>query len=144
MKKIIISILILVALLISLFFVITSLYPKQSIHWHEYSPQVFAESKKTGHLVLLFAKSSVCHWCQETEKNSFTNLSIIKLINDNYYPVILDVDKNETIAEKYLIMGLPTIIIFNSNEKVIKTYSGYFPPEVLEKYLNESMNGNTK
>lgn len=56
------------------------------------------------------------------------NLSILKLnINDNY-----------ELAEKYSIMALPTVILFQNNEAK-KTFKGYLGKEHLKKFVQENL-----
>ena len=140
MKKTIIGIIILLVLSI---FVITRLSKtERSIQWKEYSSTLFVKGKDAHHLVLLFVKSDNCHWCQETEQTTFKKASIIQLINQHYYPVVLDSDKDVKTTEKYSVMDLPTIIILDANEKMIKVFSGYIPPEEIELQLNKISQDN--
>lgn len=107
-----------------------------SISWQEYSPSVFEQAKSAHRQLLLFWKSDSCHWCKQMEEKTFTDSSIIKLINDNYFPVILDVIKNSDLINQYQIISLPTIIIFDRDNKSTKVLLGYIPSEEMEKELN--------
>jgi thioredoxin-related protein len=69
------------------------------------------------------------------EKTTFENPDIIKLINEKYYPVELDVDKNSDVADTYQIMDLPTIIIFDMDGKSQMILTGYIKADEMLKKL---------
>ncbi len=109
--------------------------PANAIVWHEYSGHVFEQAKKDHRQVILFGQSDTCPWCQQMEKVTFSDNSVVSLINANYFPVILDVNKYIDAAIKYQMMDLPTVVIFDINGKPTKTITGYIGPSDMIKNL---------
>jgi thioredoxin-related protein len=106
-----------------------------SIKWKNYSSGVF-KSADNAHLpVMLFAMSDNCQWCHKMQATTFSDDTVIKLVNDNFYPVILRVNQNEAAAEKYKLQGVPTLIFFDQGGKIIDTLSGYRQPEEITRNL---------
>jgi thiol:disulfide interchange protein len=114
----------------------------QSIQWQAYSNAPFDMARNSKHFILLYGKSKSCHWCQEMDKTTWQKASIIQTIQTNFIPVLVDVDTQLKIAAQYRITSLPTVIILDANNRIIKIFSGYFTPEIMEENLNKIIENN--
>ena len=114
-----------------------------SIQWQDYSSALFTQAKNSNHLILLYSKSKSCHWCQEMDKTTWQAPAIIQLIQANFIPVLADINSQPTIVAQYQITSLPTMLILDSDNHVIKTFSGYTTPDVMEKDLQDIIKNNT-
>ena len=99
-----------------------------SIAWQPYSSAVFEKAKKEKKLVLIYGMSETCHWCQKMSSESFTDPSIVSIINSKYIPVSIDVGYQSDLADNYNIMGTPTIIIMDGNKRELTRIPGYVSP----------------
>jgi uncharacterized protein len=99
-----------------------------NIVWGSYSDAVFTQAKNQHRLVLLFVKSDSCPWCRKQTNITFNNAAVIQAVNANYLAVKVDVDKERSIAERYSVSDLPTVLILDANHHVVNTLSGYNPP----------------
>lgn len=108
-----------------------------NIEWHEMSDSDFVMAKNQKKLVLLLAKSDACHWCQQMKSVTLSDPKVIKTINKNYIPVMVDVDQNRDAIKKYKITSLPTIIIFDASHNVVQVIAGYVEPQELLNSLNK-------
>lgn len=109
----------------------------QGIQWLNYSNAAFDKAKATNQYILLYGKSDSCHWCQEMSKTTWRSPAVIAEVNKSFIPVVLDIDTEQNIAIRYRITSLPTVMILDSNNRVLKIFSGYFTPEFMEKNLKE-------
>lgn len=50
--------------------------------------------------------------------------------------VKVDIDEHEELARQYGIMSVPTLLLFE-NGKIVKNHTGFFPKEILEKWIVE-------
>ncbi len=66
---------------------------------------------------------------QELAKENTGKLKVIKI----------DVDKNQALAQKYNVQGVPTLIMFKNGD-VCWQQSGVTPKNVLESVLNQYCN----
>ena len=107
------------------------------IKWQPWSNTLFDQSKQTHHLIFLYTKSKWCHWCQQMDTETFKDTPLINLINTNFIPVQIDIDKNSDVALLYNIVNLPSIIILDADNKTVKTFAGFFPSDKLKNYLQE-------
>ena len=50
----------------------------------------------------------------------------------------VNVDENPTVAQKYNVMSIPTMILFKNGEEVAKTM-GFMPEPKLKEFINENI-----
>ncbi len=79
-----------------------------------------------------------CIECKQMEKSTYPD-GTIKDIFNHFITLKMDFTKQnnyvETMKKKYNIISLPTMIIFNSNQKEIKRLFGYYSSQELKKEL---------
>ena len=109
----------------------------QGIHWQDYTADAFDQAKSSKHFIFLYGKSKSCHWCQLMDKTTWQTPAIINIIQTNFIPVLVDVDVKINIAIEYRMTSLPTMIILDADNHIIKIFSGYITPDIMEKNLNE-------
>lgn len=61
---------------------------------------------------------------------------ILDELKEEYKIIRLDVDKNESLAKKYGIMSIPTLIKFKNGEEVDK-HIGFIPKDELIDWINK-------
>jgi len=79
---------------LSLFSVKT--YAQNKINWLTLE-QAYAKTKIAPKKVIIDVYTGWCGWCKVMDKNTFTNASVIKYINENYYAVKLDAESTKDI-----------------------------------------------
>ena len=122
-------------------------------------------SEKSNKKILLFFYRENCAYCEKMKSETFTDPSVIKLINDNFFPVMINGkskdpiiynqqeyknDKPNAEDEPYfhnLFKELvemkndnynwPTIVIINSEHKKIIQGSGFWPKEQALRNLRQ-------
>ncbi|MES2216951.1 MAG: protein-disulfide reductase DsbD [Pseudomonadota bacterium] len=107
------------------------------ITWQTYSDTPFSDAKKTKHYIFLYGKSKSCHWCQQMDKTTMHSPEIIKQVVDNFIPVLVDVDDRLDLAAKYHISSLPTILILDGDNHIVRIFSGYFTAEFMQTNLKK-------
>ncbi len=63
-----------------------------------------AENKK----VFLVFNADWCRYCLQMEKETFQNPTVIAYVNRNFVPISVNSDKEQDIAAKYSVEGLPS------------------------------------
>lgn len=113
-------------LIFSIFILMSQCYAaNDSIEWRTWSNSNFAAAKKSQRLVLLYAKADWCHWCQNMKATTLQDKNLIKLINEKYIPVKVDVDTDTNLVKKFAISALPTIIILDDKQNIVRRFTGY-------------------
>ncbi len=80
-----------------------------------------------------------CKYCIKMDKEVFTNKKIVEYLNDNFISISVDTEKEEKIASKYKIKGLPQLYFLLEDGSPIKYRPGFVEAEELLlvlKYIN--------
>lgn len=98
------------------------------------------EEAKANHklLFLNFTGSDWCGWCIKLDKDIFSQTEFKNFAHDNLVLVELDFPRrksqpteerkqNMELAQKYEVLGFPTIVVLNSNGQTVWKFDGYFP-----------------
>lgn len=108
-----------------------------SIKWQEWSKDAFSQAKQEHKRVLIFGKVSWCHWCQQMEAYSFQDPLVVQIVNANYIPIRIDIEDSQALASRYEISDIPTVLIVDDENRIIKRYSGYTSSRILANRLKE-------
>ena len=105
---------------------------------HDYSKA--QEEAKTNHklLFLNFTGSDWCGWCIKLDKDIFSQPQFKDYAHDNLVLVELDFPRKKSqpteerkqnleLAQKYEVLGFPTIVVLNENGQTVWKFDGYFP-----------------
>jgi len=91
------------------------------------------EGLKEHKHVILFAHSPFCPWCRKMEHDTLSNKKVIKLLNDKYIFVSIDLSLSmdiEDVPPKYVPEGTPTTFVIDpNNENTLYTMRGYRSPK---------------
>jgi thioredoxin-related protein len=129
---------------------------KEQIHWFSLEDAEILSKKNNKNMLLFFYREN-CEYCEKMKNNTFSDLSVVKLINDNFFPVMLNGKSKEPIIynnKKYLndkpnledgpyfhnlykeLVEMkngnyywPTIVIVNGNHEKIIQGQGFWPKE---------------
>lgn len=75
----------------------SSLYLKQHqddpVHWWAWGPEAILAAKDQNKPIFLSIGYSSCHWCHVMAHESFNNMEVAKILNDNF--IAIKVDKEE-------------------------------------------------
>lgn len=138
------------ALFVLFIFLFTSCNNGQSassdgLNWENNLEQAIAQAKKENKAVLVnFTGSDWCIWCKRLSSEVFQQEAFKNYADDNLVLVMLDFPRNiqqssetqaynRNLAQRYGIQGFPTILIFDSQGKMV-AQTGYQPGGP-EKYI---------
>lgn len=72
-------------------------------------------------------------WCQPCKALAATLESI-----DHTVPIeVIDIDENQELAIKYNVRGVPTLIMLDESDLVLKRMVGVKAKNLLEEFLND-------
>jgi uncharacterized protein YyaL (SSP411 family) len=78
------------------------------IEWREWTKHSFDEAREKNKLVLLDLTATWCHWCHVMDDTTYADPGVARMINENFIPVRVDIDKRPDISDRYNRGGFPT------------------------------------
>ena len=76
-----------------------------------------------------------CTFCKKMDKETFTDPDIVKLLNKEFISIKVNKDKEEAVARKYFVRGLPMIWFMEPDGEKISSLPGFIPPEMFMQIL---------
>lgn len=91
----------------------------------------------TGQPVFVYFRSDTCGWCKKFEEESFTNKTIVGILQKNFTIVTIDVYKQKNITRLYGVRGTPHEIFLYPNGTEITRLPGYVDNQTFLNTLND-------
>ena len=104
------------------------------IRWNDWSKEVFEDARKSGRLVLLDLTASWCHWCHVMDSTTYSVPEVARLVNDNFVPVRVDIDRRPDVSERYNRGGFPTTAFLSDRGESVWGTT-YVPPEDMVRII---------
>ena len=79
-------------------------------------------------LIKLYSNS--CGPCKVLENN-------LKQANIEHESVLVTSDKGEELVEKYSVRNIPTLLLLDDNDNLIKKFTGILTPDKLKEFCQE-------
>ncbi|MFH1153311.1 MAG: thioredoxin family protein [Pseudomonadota bacterium] len=106
----------------------------ESIKWQPYEKGI-SLAQEQGKEIFLYFYADWCTYCKKMEKETFTNDSVIQYINENFIPISINSDQNQTVASTFSVRGLPTFWLLKSDSTRLSNLPGYVDSERLMAIL---------
>lgn len=107
----------------------------ETIAWHAWSPEIFAQAKRENKFVLLDLEAVWCHWCHVMAEVTYRDPKVIELINARYLAVRVDQDSRPDLANRYENYGWPATIVYAPDASELVKRQGYLPPRGMASLL---------
>jgi len=135
MRKIKSAGLVILAFLCASLWVSQYAFSSDNIKWHSYKEGMESGKKKQKKVFLYFYSDS-CGYCEEMEKVTFKDISVIDILDKNFISVKVNVDKERKTAADYHVRGVPSNWFIKENGETISNLPRYVPPEIFSVVLN--------
>jgi uncharacterized protein YyaL (SSP411 family) len=84
----------------------TSPYLLQHAHnpvdWHAWNDETLELAKKENKLIIISIGYAACHWCHVMEHESFEDVDVAKVMNDNFINIKIDREERPDIDQVYM------------------------------------------
>ncbi len=105
------------------------------VNWYPWGDEAFQAAKEEGKLIFLSIGYSTCHWCHVMEEESFEDLEVATLLNENYVSIKVDREERPDIDDIFMTVcrvmtgsgGWPLTVILTPDRKPI--FSGTYVPK---------------
>ncbi|MFK5970304.1 MAG: DUF255 domain-containing protein [Candidatus Marithrix sp.] len=114
------------------------------VNWYAWGEEAFAQARKENKPVFLSIGYSTCHWCHVMERESFDNIRIAQIMNENFICIKVDRERRPEVDEVYMTAlmmttghgGWPMSNFLTTEGKPF--FAGtYFPPNDFISILQE-------
>jgi thioredoxin-related protein len=106
------------------------------IEWQDWSRGIFETAKKEHKLILIYGKVSWCHWCQKMDSSTFPDPAVIQLVNSHYVPVLVDIEQDMAVRERYHISEIPSLIVIDRHNREVRRFYGYASANTVVRELS--------
>jgi thiol:disulfide interchange protein DsbD len=113
---------------------------KLSPEWQEYSDQLYEDALTNNKKIMIDFYADWCIPCKEYDALTFTDERVISLSKD-FVNIKVDMtktmsDETEKLRNKFSVVGMPTILFFDSNGEEIERLSGFLNADEFLKIMN--------
>ena len=132
------TLLILAAVFLGFLTVVFVFHKPRHINWVEdYQAGIELSRQQQKPLLLAFYKVHT-RFCSDMEQNTYHNPGVVEYVDDNFVPLLIDVDKQPALAEQYNVRIYPSHYIkYPDSDKVYGPVMGFDPPELFSKKLKD-------
>jgi uncharacterized protein YyaL (SSP411 family) len=108
------------------------------IRWRAWSPEVFADARASGRLILLSLSAIWCHWCHVLDETSLSDERVIARLNRDFVPVRVDADQHPDLERRYLLGGWPTVAVLTADGEIVDGGT-YVAPDAMVVLLDSAL-----
>ena len=104
------------------------------IQWLPYAEGLQRGEDENKKVFLVF-NADWCRYCLKMEKETFQNPTVVSYVNRHFVPISVNSDKEQTIAAKFNVRGLPSTFFISEDGEPIANRPGYIDPDEMLKIL---------
>lgn len=111
------------------------------VYWYPWCEEAFEKAKKEDKPIFLSIGYSTCHWCHVMAHESFEDMEIATILNENFISIKVDKEERPDIDSIYMSVcqtltgsgGWPTTI-FMTPEQTPFFAGTYFLPHIISYF----------
>ncbi len=97
----------------------------QEVKWRSDYNQARKEAKDKGLPLVIDIGLKTCQPCKRMEETTFRDPKVVGVMNERFVPLKVDAEIDFQLASTLQITAYPTVVISNSDGKIINTMVGY-------------------
>jgi len=114
----------------------------QPIKYKNYQEAVLA-AKAQNKKMFIFFHEDWCHWCEKMQKETLSNPKVKNALQ-KYIVYVTKKSKEEAVARKYKVRGIPAYYIASYRERIEKRGIGFKDADSFLNWLNGQSNNNRR
>lgn len=103
--------------------------------WGTSLPTALAEAKTRQTRVVVDFYADWCVWCKRMDRDTLSDARVKARLRD-FVLLRIDTDRQQDVAERFSINGLPTTVILNAQGETVARQDGYMQPDEYLKLLD--------
>ena len=106
----------------------------ETIDWKKYDEGITLAQKQNKKIFLHF-RTDWCRYCDEMDRSTFKDNSVIQFLNEHFVCVKVDGDKEKSIVKEYKVQGYPDSRFLNENSKEVHRLPGFIELSAFKFFL---------
>ncbi len=108
--------------------------PASTIAWRSDLDAALAEARRTGRPVLVDFSASWCPPCIAMKHEVWPDPAIERAVSGSYVPLLVDVDRNAAVSDRFAIESIPTVLVLDGQGQVVRR-AGFLPVSGMLRFL---------
>ena len=125
---------------------VASFANRPRLEWFDYSPGL-EKAQSEGKPILVDFYADWCGPCKAMDRRTFRNPDVVERLKEDMVAIRIDSEETEPrdgvsgydLAERYSVMGYPTLMILDGEGQIISRKSGYQDARQLLSWLDETL-----
>jgi len=94
--------------------------PPTSIEWRTDLDAALEEARRTHKQVLMDFSADWCPPCIAMKHDVWPDSGVAHALSESYVPLLIDVDRDTVVSERYGVSGIPTILVLDDTGQVLR------------------------
>lgn len=94
--------------------------PPTTIEWRTDLSAALAEAGRSNKRVLVDFSADWCPPCIAMKHDVWPDPAVERALARSYVPLLIDVDRNGTVADQYNVRGIPTVLVLDNRGRVVR------------------------
>jgi thiol:disulfide interchange protein len=112
--------------------------PAASIAWRTDLDAALAEARSANKRVIVDFSADWCPPCQTMKHDVWPHPQVTSAISAGYIPVLVDADRDTLLADRYQVASIPTILLLDTDGRVVRRNNGFLPRSGMLRFLTEA------
>lgn len=105
------------------------------IQWRTELRAANQESIETGLPILMKLSADWCGACQQMKRQTFADPALADLVNNDFIPIEIDIDRHEALARQLRIESIPTTLVISPDGEIVARQVGFQTVDQMERSL---------
>ena len=97
--------------------------PASAIPWQTDLDGALAEARRTSKQVLVDFTADWCPPCIAMKHDVWPDGAVGRALAERYVPLVVDVDRNGAVANRFDVSGIPTVLVLDADGRVVRQAS---------------------
>ena len=110
-----------------------------NLRWNSFKDYA-DQGNSGGKKIFIHFWAAWCQYCYSMDRDTFSDPSVIAALNEEFYPIKVDTDKEPLVAGMFGVRGLPHNMFLTEEGKILANRPGYMPPQTFLQILRAIKN----